>query len=370
MTYEKILTLSYHLRFQGVNVSIRSTIMASTIWDNYKEKFSLKELREALKCVYVKNKEDIIKYERSFDYVFIYNRNTKNNPADQEHIEVKEQITRGHFTHDKPLEDSTRETMIRRRLDKKEVVDKSILDDDLSRLNSIDSRYFDICNEFSKKIANQRSIRKKKNKSHSVDIPKTIRKNLKVGGHLIDLVTKKPPVHKSRHIFLCDISGSCEWATTWFFSLLTGCHESFDKITVDAFDHRLVDVTHALDIEYRNSFQVNVGLQSLGLRPRGHSDMTKAFTEFLKKSDLNHHTDVILLTDCRDWTGRRIDGILESATILHQIVVKSRQVIILNPENKIRWNTPTSCVKDYQEAGAKVYQTSSLKEFANIIRDI
>jgi hypothetical protein len=39
-------------------------------------------------------------------------------------------------------------------------------------------------------------------------------------------------------------------------------------------------------------------------------------------------------------------------------------------ENKIRWNTPTSCVKDYQEAGAKVYQTSTLKEFAKIIKEI
>lgn len=370
MKNEKILTLSYHLRFQGVNVSIRSTILASIIWNNYKSEFNLKELKEALKCVYVKNKEDIIKYERSFDYVFIFNRNTKNNPADQEHIEVKEQLTPKRIDKSKPAEDTTRETMIRRRLVHKKVVDKSILSDELSTLNSIDYRVFEICNEFSKKIANQRSIRKKKNKSHSIDIPKTIRKNLKTGGHLIDLVHKKPPLKKSKHLFLCDISGSCEWATTWFFSLLTGCHESFDKITVDAFDHRIVDVTHALDVEYRNSFQVNVGLQSLGLRPRGHSDMTKAFSDFLKKSELNRNTDVILLTDCRDWTGKRKDGILESATILHQIVVKSRNVIILNPEKKVRWNTPTSCVRDYEEAGAKVYQTSTLKEFAKVITEI
>jgi uncharacterized protein with von Willebrand factor type A (vWA) domain len=370
MNYEKILTLSYHLRFQGVNVSIRSTLLASSIWDKYKSEFTLKELKEALKCVYVKNKEDIIKYERSFDYVFLYNRNTKNFKADQEHIEVTEKLTPADVHDNKPQQDTTRETIIRRRLQLKKVVDKSILDDDISKLNSIDSRYYDICNEFSKKIANKRSIRNKRNKSRIIDIPKTIRKNLKVGGHLIDLVTKKPPIHKSQHIFLCDISISCEWATTWFFSLLTGCHESFDKITVDAFDHRVIDVTHALDVEYRNSFQVNVGLQSLGLRPRGHSDMTKSFTEFLRRSNLNKHTDVILLTDCRDWTGKRENGILESATILHKIVVKSRKVIILNPENKIRWNTPTSCVKDYQEAGAKVYQTSTLKEFAKVIAEI
>lgn len=370
MNNEKILTLSYYLRYQGVNVSIRSTLTASDIWNRYKNEFNLKELREALKSVYVKNKEDLVKYERSFDYVFIYNRDTKNNPADQEHIDVKEQTTPTKIDKSKPAQDTTRETMIRRRLVQKEVVDKSILDDDIITLNNIDYRVFDICNEFSKKIANQRSIRKKNNKSHTIDIPRTIRKNLKVGGHLINLVHKKPPVKKSKHLFLCDISGSCEWATTWFFSLLTGCHESFDKMTVDAFDHRIVDVTHALDVEYRNSFQVNVGLQSLGLRPRGHSDMTKAFSDFLKKSELNRNTDVILLTDCRDWTGQRKDGVLESATLLHKMVIKSRNVIILNPENKIRWNTPTSCVRDYQEAGAKVYQTNTLKEFAQVIKEI
>ena len=370
MSSEKILTLTYHLRYQGVNVSIRSTVMASKIWNRYKDEFTLKELKEALRCVYVKNKEDIIRYERSFDYVFLYNRNTKNNPADQEHIEVKKQLKPSKIDKSKPAQDTTRETIIRRRLQHKKVVTKSILDDELTRLNTIDYRVFDICNDFSKKIANKRSVRQKKNKSHIVDIPRTIRKNLKVGGHLINLVTKKPPMHKSKHIFLCDISISCEWATTWFFSLLTGCHKSFDKITVEAFDHRIIDVTHALDVKYKNSFQVNVGLQSLGLRPRGHSDMTKAFTEFLHKTELDRHTDVILLTDCRDWTGQRKNGILESATILHQIVVKSRNVYIFNPEHKIRWNTPTSCVRDYQEAGAKVFQTNTLKEFAKVIKEI
>ena len=370
MTYEKILTLSYHLRFQGVNVSIRSTIMASNIWDEFNQEFTLHELKEALKAVYVKNKEDLIKFDRSFNYVFLYNRNTKDNPADQEHIEVEETKKVTKIDKNKLTQDTTRETMIRRRLKHKEHVDKTILDDAVNSLDTIDYRVFDICNKFSKKIANQRSIRKRKDKSHTVDIPKTIRKNLKNGGYLIDLVHKKPPIHKSKHLFLCDISGSCQWATTWFFALLTGCHESFDKISVDAFDHRIVEVTHALNQEYRNSFQINVGLQSLGLRPRGHSDMTKAFRQFLKKSDLNKHTDVIILTDCRDWTGQRRNGVLESATVLRQIVVKSRKVIILNPEHKIRWNTPTSCVKDYQEVGAKVYQTNTLKEFAEVIKEI
>ena len=95
--------------------------------------------------------------------------------------------------------------------------------------------------------------------------------------------------------------------------------------------------------------------------------MTNAFQQFLDEATLNNHTDVIILTDCRDWTGKREDGVLESAKILHEIVRKSRRVIILNPEKKIRWKTATSCVEYYKRAGAIVYETDTLDQFVRVI---
>lgn len=371
MNYEKILTLSYFLRREGMDVSIRSSITATIIWNQYKGKLTLVELKDGLRSVYVKNKEDLPKYERAFNNVFVLNRDTRNKKADYVPLDIKENYQYTKTASEKELrEDTTRETIIRRRLEHKKLVDNSILDDKLSTLDSIDYRVYSLCQKFSKKIANHRSLRKKEEFSHKINIPKTIRKNLKNGGHLINVVYNKPPHHKSRHIFLCDISISCQWATTWFFALMCGCHNSFDKIDIYDFDHRIVDVTGVLDMEFKNSFQINVAHQSMGLRPRGHSDMTKAFTQFLKDCKLDYRTDVIILTDCRDWNGRRNNGVLESAKILRKIIVKSRNVYIFNPENKVRWNTPTSCVKDYEEVGAKVFQTSTLNEFAKVIREI
>ncbi len=373
MDNEKILTLSYFLRNEGVNVSIRSTILASVIWDTYNDQFSEDQLKEALKSVYVKDKHDLEKYERSYNYVFVYNRDHETT-LENDHHQVKNSRKKNKSEEEvdpkKPQKDYTRETIIKRRLKHKKVVDNSILDDEFIRLDTIDSRVYDICYDFSRKIANHRSVRKKSSKTRGVCMPRTIRKNLKNGGHLIDLVKKSPPDHKSKHIFLCDISGSCQWATSWFFSLLTGCYKSFYSLKVYNFDNRVINVTHALDSKYRNTYQVNIGLQSLGLRPRGFSDMAKSFRQFLEEADLNRNTDVILLTDCRDWKGQRVHGVLESAKILHKIVNKSRHVIILNPENKVRWNTPTSCVRDYEEAGAIVYQTSTLREFSDVIKQI
>lgn len=98
--------------------------------------------------------------------------------------------------------------------------------------------------------------------------------------------------------------------------------------------------------------------------------MAKSFKEFLKDAPLNHKTVVIILTDCRDWRGKREEGVLESAQVLKQIVQKSSKVLIFNPENKKRWNTPTSCVKDYQNAGAKVYEIKNLENLANLITNL
>ena len=246
MVNEKILTLSYFLRESGMNVSIRSTILASDIWNQFYGQFDSDELKYALKCVYVKSKDDLARYERAYNYVFVYNKKIECNSHDQDHIDIKSKKNHDDSSSEKnkkPVKDTTRETIIRRRLKMKENVDESILDDEFISLDNIDYRVFDVCHDFSKKVANRRSIRKKRHKTKGVHIPHTIRKNLK-------------------------------------------------------------------------------------------------------------------------------NGVLESATVLHRIVIKSRKVIILNPEKKIRWNTPTSCVKDYQEAGATVYQTSTLREFSDVIEKI
>ena len=95
--------------------------------------------------------------------------------------------------------------------------------------------------------------------------------------------------------------------------------------------------------------------------------MAKPFKEFLNTAHLNHRTTVIILSDCRDWRGKREEGILESASILREIATKSSKVLIFNPEPMVRWSTPTSCVHDYQSAGAQVYEIKNLENLANMI---
>ena len=369
MINPKIITLSNFLRKEGMIVSIRSTITAANIWEKYHETFNDEEIKESLKCIYVKNREDIHKFDLIYNRLFSKKIERKTKRQKQEPRQKYDNTSNNEIKSQKSnpnTEYLENQELIENRKQKKVINDK-LMKESIVLLDNNDRRVFDICQRLSKKIANQRSKRKKRSHSHNINMPNTIRYNLKNGGHLVKLIHQKPPKKKTKQIFLCDISGSCEWVSTWFFAILYGCYKTFDKITVYDFDNKIIDVTDSLTSEYENTYQINFAHQRLGIRPFGPSDMTTSFKQFRDEATLNNHTDVIILTDCRDWTGKRENGVLESATILHEIVQKSRKVIILNPEKKIRWKTRTSCVSDYEQAGAIIYETGTLDQFARVI---
>lgn len=114
------------------------------------------------------------------------------------------------------------------------------------------------------------------------------------------------------------------------FSIIYGCQKSFNKIYSYEFDNSIINTTSYLNSEsYYETYQ-NITAQRLrrGMI-HGQSDMAKSFKEFLKDAPLNHKTVVIILTDCRDWRGKREEGVLESAQVLKQIVQKVQKYLYL-----------------------------------------
>lgn len=88
--------------------------------------------------------------------------------------------------------------------------DGELLNKDLTKLNKFDPRMLEICQRLGRKIANKRSRRKIQTSSNRIDIRRTIRANMKYGGVPFELIKAKPRPHKNEHLFLNDISGSCE----------------------------------------------------------------------------------------------------------------------------------------------------------------
>lgn len=370
---KEVVLISNYLRNEGMQVSIRSTTLAYTVLMELKDSLTADELYHCLKAVYVKDIADNDKFKRAFEKVFkkldIKKEKKEEQQPQPERADGEGNLPEEAFNPNDNLE-QLQELYDQMIEDKKNNRDKDgrYVDVSMVMLDTYDPRVFELCKKLSKKIANQRSQRLKNKKSRHIDMPRTIRSNLKNGGHCIKLIHSKPPMKKNKHIFLCDVSGSCEWVTSWFFLLLYGCKQTFNRIKIYDFDNKLTDVTDVLGNEsFSNIGQVNIAQRAKGINCYGQSDMAKVFKEFLKTADINHRTDIIILTDCRDWKGKRVDGVLESASLVKEMLKRAHRVIILNPEKKIRWNNATSCVEDYEMAGAEVFETSDLHKFEEVI---
>ncbi len=78
----------------------------------------------------------------------------------------------------------------------------------------------------------------------------------------------------------------------------------------------------------------------------------------------------MILSDCRDWAGPKEDRIPSSAYLIENMVKKSKRVLILNPEEKKKWNAADSCVSHYEDVGAEVFEVGNLDQLADLISEI
>ena len=118
---------------------------------------------------------------------------------------------------------------------------------------------------------------------------RTIRANLKYGGVPVELVKAKPRPHKNEHLFLNDISGSCEWISSWFFMLMFSAQTAFKHSRTFEFDNKVIETTEALKEEYLiDSFVKVKDLRVKNMMVHGTSDMYHAFKQFQEKVNLSN----------------------------------------------------------------------------------
>ncbi|MBR3112176.1 MAG: VWA domain-containing protein [Methanobrevibacter sp.] len=381
----KIATLSAQLREKGLPVSIRSTQSAVRIYmDLGDEDRNL--LRTALMAVYVKDKYDIPKFNKVFDEIFKeptpeeqikkqINKSTsyKSGPKSNKYI-IKKQNTLGQKLRKEKMTNKELKMLSGQPLldeAKRLERDGELMNKDLTKLNRFDPRMLEICQRLGKRIANKRSRRKMLTHSNKIDMRRTIRANLKYGGVPLELVKAKPRPHKNEHLFLNDISGSCEWISSWFFMLMFSAQTAFKKSRTFEFDNKVIETTDALKEEYLiDSFVKVRDMRVRHMMVHGTSDMYSSFKSFMNQAKINNKSYIIILSDCRDWAGPKVNGIPASVELVEEMAREAKKVIILNPEERIKWDIVDSCVSLYEEAGAQVFEVNTLNQLAHFVEQM
>jgi len=404
MLTEKLVRFSGKLRENGIPASIRSTKLACQAVPLIEANGG--DLKEALACIYLKDRRQKEKFDELYAYFFEGKKELQKTGSVQGKQKLKTQydgmITSLEVSASSSLKTKERTSNLKSTapaLDyRMKHFDDFLLDDtkleyiesvlggssknpekdatgllksELTTLNSLQPELIELCRRLGHKIATKRVRRNKQSRINKPDIRKTIRKNLKHGGTLLELAKSKPKIKKHNHYFLSDVSVSCDWISLWFFSMVYVAKNSFNRARAFEFDNKTAEITSALDeLDLINAFLKVLQIRQINGMISGKSNMYTAFDSFLKQSSLNSKSYVLILSDCRDWAGPTYNGEPLSADLIRQMSQKSKRVLILNPETRNKWNIADSRVSYYEEAGAEVFEVSNLEQLANLISEI
>jgi uncharacterized protein with von Willebrand factor type A (vWA) domain len=178
------------------------------------------------------------------------------------------------------------------------------------------------------KIATQVSRRKKSGaKGTEMDPRHTLRRNLKYGGEIVELVRRKRRIKKTRVILLCDVSGSMDCYSRFLIQFMYGLQNELWGVETFVFSTALSRITHLI----RTKDIVNA-LERISTSVAGWSGGTNigrslaTFNRDFAPAMVTHRTVVVIISD--GWDRGEV-GLLEKE--MKDLKRRCYKVIWLNP---------------------------------------
>ncbi|MES2649046.1 MAG: VWA domain-containing protein [Bacteroidota bacterium] len=180
----------------------------------------------------------------------------------------------------------------------------------------------------SKRLAAKTSRRYER--SHKMDLPdlrKTLRKNMRRGGELLDIIHKRPKRNRVKLVVLCDVSKSMDLYAAFLIQFMHAFQQVFRHMDTFVFSTNLLRITSILKQKsFRDAMQLlsNEDIGWSGGTRIGES--LNAFINEFGKKVLDSKTIVIILSD--GWDTGNIDLLENSMAVISK---KSKKTIWLNP---------------------------------------
>jgi hypothetical protein len=186
------------------------------------------------------------------------------------------------------------------------------------------------------KIATQVSRRKKRAvKGDEIDPRGTMRKSIKYGGELIDLVLRKRRIKKTRVVLLCDVSGSMDCYSRFLIQFMYGLQNELWGVETFVFSTSLTRITHM--IRTRDIMNALERISSDVLGWSGGTNIGRSLSTFNREFAPNlvtHRTVVVIISD--GWDRGNV-------ALLEQEIINIKRRC-----HKVIWLNPLLASKDYQ----------------------
>ena len=185
----------------------------------------------------------------------------------------------------------------------------------------------DIIKLVSKNLANQLNRRYKKSQiKNKPDMRATLRRNLRHGGELMEIVYQKPKPTHNKLVILCDVSESMELYSAFLLQFLFAFQQVYRRVETFTFSTSLQCLTGLLK---RGDFkEVLAVLAAQQKNWSGGTKIGESLRDFIVQygGQLDNKSTLIILSD--GWDTGAIEVLQQSMEILK---FRSKKIIWLNP---------------------------------------
>jgi uncharacterized protein with von Willebrand factor type A (vWA) domain len=164
-------------------------------------------------------------------------------------------------------------------------------------------------------------------RGHAIDLRRTMRRNIKYGGTVVELAKKKRKIRKPKIVLICDVSRSMDTYSKFLLQFIYALQNTLGRVESFVFSTRLTRVT-----DYFRSSDIYTALDRIAREVPDWSGGTRigeslrAFNADWALRTVNKHTIVLIMSDGLD-TGDA--SVLEHE--MEQIQRRAARVIWLNP---------------------------------------
>jgi uncharacterized protein with von Willebrand factor type A (vWA) domain len=216
--------------------------------------------------------------------------------------------------------------------------------------------------KLARRLKNVVSIRRKRARRGRFDPSATLRKNLQYGGVPFRIVFDRRRKEKPQVIVLCDVSDSVRNVSRFMLQFVYSLQDLYSKVRSFVFVADVGEITKLFEEREINE-AIEGALRGDVINVYAHSDFGRAFKSFHRDhlSAVNKRTTVIVLGDGRN------NYNLPHEWVLKDVQERAKQVIWLNPENRMTWGFGDSEMDRYAPYCTMVQECRNLKQLYDVI---
>ena len=216
--------------------------------------------------------------------------------------------------------------------------------------------------KLARRLKNVVSIRRKRARRGRFDPSATLRKNLQYGGVPFRIVFDRRRKEKPQVIVLCDVSDSVRNVSRFMLQFVYSLQDLYSKVRSFVFVADVGEITKLFEEREINE-AIEGALRGDVINVYAHSDFGRAFKSFHRDhlSAVNKRTTVIVLGDGRN------NYNLPHEWVLKDVQERAKQVIWLNPENRMTWGFGDSEMDRYAPYCTLVQECRNLKQLYDVI---